>query len=337
MDRLSLPRELQDLLRPEMYPHRVEDVEVLQTHISYLFFAGSYVYKWKKPLHLGFLDFSTLESRRHFCLEEVRLNRRLCPNVYLGVVGLTREKDGYRLDGRGEVVEYGVQMRRLPARQMMGLVMDRGELSRNHLDTIIDRLVPFYREASVQYDPAGYGGHMAIQRTVMENFSETAPFVDSPALPHRRYMRLKDYQEGVLADSALFDGRVAAGRVRDCHGDLHSGNICLTREVAIFDCIEFSERLRITDVAADVAFLAMDLDYHGLGEMGNYFISRFIKKTRDEGLRAVLNFYKSYRAYVRGKIGLLAGADAHLDPGAAVLARKMAANYFKLAEEYVHS
>ena len=337
MATLSLPCELEDLLKTDRYPHHVEDIEVLQTHISYLFFAGSFVYKWKKPLTLGSLDFSTLEKRQHFCHEEVRLNRRLCPETYLGVVRLTRESGGYSLDGPGTVVDYGVKMRRLPAQHMMGLVMDCGKLTVRHLDRVVERLVPFYLDAQVQYEQAGLGGHEAIARTVGENFSETAPFAGSAELPWRRYTRLKAYQEEFLTEKSLFDSRVAAGRVRDGHGDLHSGNICLAPEVAIFDCIEFNERLRITDVAADVAFLAMDLDFHALRAMSDYFITGFIERTGDRGLAEMLDFYKCYRAYVRGKIGLLTAADPRLDREAVTRARKMAADFFILAEGYLPS
>lgn len=335
MDSLSLPPEIYALLSSGIYPHPAEDVEVLQTHISYLIFAGPYVYKWKKPLRLGFLDFSSLAARRHFCHQEVRLNQRLCPTVYRGVVRLTREHDQFYLDGPGEVVEYGVKMHRLCAQDMMGVVMDRRALDRQHIDKILKRLVPFYEQAEVQHDPAGYGGYVTVARAVEENFTETSSFVGSSQLSKRRYSALKQYNERILRDPSIFHSRVRGGRVRDCHGDLHSGNICLAEEVAIFDCIEFNERFRITDIAADIAFLAMDLDLHNFGEMSDYFISQFINATGDRQLLDVLNFYKCYRAYVRGKIGMLTAADPAMEPDAARHAREMAQAYFQLAEEYV--
>jgi len=149
-----------------------------------------------------------------------------------------------------------------------------------------------------------------------------------------RFIRIKNYAENFLKKREIFERRVAEGRVRDCHGDLHSANICLTDEIAIFDCIEFNEGLRCTDIAADLAFLAMDLDFHNLRDLSNFFVDRYISCSGDDGLREMLNFYKCYRAYVRGKIGLLTAADNGVGRAEKSMALKMAQHYFQLAEEY---
>lgn len=334
MQRPPLPLYIQQLLEPERYPHPVETVTLLQTHVSYLMFAGDYVYKWKKPVNLGFVDFSTLEKREFFCQEEVRLNRRLCPNMYLGVVALCRAGDLVQLDGDGTPFEFGVKMRRLPAAKMMDRVIAAGELTLSHLTRIIDRLVVFHQDTPMVPVTSGYGDVRAVAGTIRDNFSETQAFVGGEALGEVRFRRIRDYAENFLHNRKRFAQRVAEGRIRDCHGDLHSGNICLTDEIAIFDCIEFNEGLRCTDIAADVAFLAMDLDFHNLRDLSNFFVDRYISCAGDEGLREMLDFYKCYRAYVRGKIGLLTAADQGVEQPDQEVAVTMANQYFQLAEEY---
>jgi len=334
MEKSSLPPYISQLLKPESYPHRVDSITLTQTHISYLIFAGDFVYKWKKPVNFGFLDFSTLARRRFFCEEEVRLNRRMCGKMYRGVVRVTVENNRYVLDGPGEGVEFGVKMRRLPQELMMDRVIADGNLTRSHLKKIVDKLVAFYAGTETMSVASGYGSVAAVSKTIHDNFTETSPFIGGPALSEERFYNIRQYAELFLAQPGVFQKRMTTGRVRDCHGDLHSANICLTDDVAIFDCIEFNSSLRRTDIAADVAFLAMDLDFHGLGELSSFFIDRFIGSSGDEGIDELLNFYKCYRAYVRGKIGLLTSADCGVGSEVAAAALKVAAKYFQLAEEY---
>jgi len=335
MDQLSLPQYIRYLLEPASYPHPVQRVRLVQTHVSYLLFAGDFVYKWKKPVNFGFLDFSTLEQRRYFCEEEVRLNRRLCADMYLGVVRLARGNGGLALDGDGECLEYGVKMRRLPGERMMDRMIAAKTVRKEHLDRVIDQLVPFYAAtAEMTGGSSGYGSVAAVGKTIRDNFAETRRFVGSPALASGRFARIREYAEAFLAKEDVFRQRKAAGRIRDCHGDLHSANICLTEPVHIFDCLEFNESLRCTDVAADVAFLAMDLDFHDLRGLGAHFVDRFIDRSGDAGLFGVLDFYKCYRAFVRGKIGLLTAADPGVGREGAAAALSAAKRYFRLAEEY---
>ncbi|MFV0438092.1 MAG: hypothetical protein ACK5PS_11985 [Desulfopila sp.] len=334
MARSVLPPYILDLLRPESYPHRVDEVTLVQTHISYLLFAGDFVYKWKKPVNFGFVDFSTRRRRRFFCEEEVRLNRRLCGEMYRGVVQVKKAGERYLLNGPGEGGEYGVKMRRLPLALMMDHLIADNRLGEHHLEKVVDRLVAFYRVAEIMPASSGYGSAGSVRKMIDDNFQETGPYIGGPALARQRFANISRYTASFLADSGIFERRAASGRVRDCHGDLHSANICLTDDVTIFDCIEFNPSLRCTDIAADVAFLAMDLDFHGLGELSHLFIRRCIDCTGDEGLLEVLNFYKCYRAYVRGKVGLLTAAGAGADRAAAARAMAVAERYFRLAEEY---
>lgn len=330
----ALPEYIRYLLKAGCNDQAENRVELIQTHISYVMLIGDYVYKWKKPVDLGFLDFTSLEKRKYYCEEEVRLNRRLCPDIYLGVVTLTRDRVHYAINGSGEVVEYGVKMVRLPEDKMMNRSISLGLLNDSHITRIVNLLVPFYKQAIIGGRENTFGHRETIAKTVYENFLQTERFVGGAALSSRCFADIRSYSENFLNQKDIFVKRVEKGRVRECHGDLHSGNICLTEKIQIFDCIEFNSSLRFTDVAADIAFLAMDLDYHGLHELSELFVKSFIERTKDDDLRLMLNFYACYRAYVRGKISLLTANDPCVNPTDAALALEAAKKYFELARNY---
>jgi aminoglycoside phosphotransferase family enzyme len=330
----TLPACIRFLLDPSVYPHQTGRVELVQTHISYVLLAGEFVYKIKKPVDFGFLDFTTLAKRKHFCEQELVLNQRLCPAIYLDVVAITREGKGYALAGTGEPVEYAVKMVRLPEERMMGRVIARGELDRPLLDRIISVLEPFYSQARTGPEIDRFGTAEAVGRNVWENLQQLEPFVGCSAISREEYETLAAFARRFLDRKEIFAERIAAGRIREGHGDLYSANICLAEEVCIFDCIEFNDRFRCCDVASDVAFLAMDLDYHKLGALADYFIARFVADTKDSTLEQVLRFYKCYRATVRGKIGLLTGHEPEVDPASRQEALARATRYFALARRY---
>ena len=331
-----LPEYVEYLLQPESYPHPVDRVDLLQTHISFVILAGDYVYKWKKPVDFGFVDFSSLAKRKFFCERELFLNRRLCPEIYLETLWLSRQGKSFQLQGEGEIVEYGLQMVRMPEEGMMNRVIAEGLLRPEHLTKIVDILVPFYRQADQGPEVRENGRASAVARTISSNFAQTKDFIGSPPLGFDRFARIKKAAEAFLGRQELFAERIDAGCIRDCHGDLYSNNICLAKggRIHIFDCLEFNDSLRCIDTCADVAFLAMDLDFHGLCGLSTFFINRFIEKSGDEGLLQVLDFYKCYRAYVRGKVGLLAASDPGMDGQAAADWLQSAGRYFQLAEEY---
>jgi aminoglycoside phosphotransferase family enzyme len=334
----NIPEYIQYLMDADVYPHPVADVLLVQTHISFVVLAGAYVYKWKKPVDLGFLNFSTLSKRRYFCCQELALNRRLCPEVYLDLVSVTRDASGrLHLNGRGTVIEYGVRMIRLSEERMMGRLIAEGLLQKSDLDRIVAKLVPFYKLSEGAEGLMRYGRVREIGRSVLENFEQTERFVGKGVLEATSYKDIRNFSVGFLARQELFEKRMAEGKIRDCHGDLHSDNICLADEIHIFDCIEFSRRLRCLDIAADVAFLAMDLDLHDLRNFSEYFIEQFILASGDVALRPMLDFYKCYRAYVRGKINLLTAIDPTVDAEVAGRCRERAGRYFELAERYTRS
>ena len=330
----NLPEYITSLMRPEAYEHPADEVQLIQTHISYVLIAGQFVYKYKKPMNFGFLDFSTLEKRGHYCLQEITLNRRLCPEIYLERVAVASSPEGYELNGGGEIVEYGVKMRRLEEERMMGRVLAAGNLTTDHLDQIVDTLVPFYESAEVNDEIRSYGRSETVAVNVVENFDQTETYVDGPALGRDQFEQIKAYALDVLAQENRFDKRIEDERIRDCHGDLYSANICLSDKVYVFDCIEFNDRFRYSDVAGDIGFLAMDLDFHGLDQLADYFVRRYVERSGDRGLVDLIAFYKCYRAYVRGKINLFTAADTGLDDQTRSDCTAQAKRYFELAQRY---
>ena len=328
---MSLPEYIQFLLDEKPFSHPADEVKLVQTHISFVILAGDFVYKFKKPVDFGFLDFTTLEKRKYFCERELVLNRRLCPDIYRGLVTVNRANGKLNLNGTGNVEEYGIEMSRMPEEKMMGNIIKTGKLTAEMLDDIVAVLAPFYKQA--EQAGAEFGTPEAVGVNVLENFDQTRDFVGSPALSREQFELISSYSKDFLTRDELFSQRIAQKKIRDCHGDLYSANICLADKVYIYDCIEFNERFRYIDVACDVAFMAMDLDFWGLEELSRHFIERFITVSGDD-LGGMLNFYKCYRAYVRGKIGLFTAGSPEVDQAGKELAMNQAGKYFQLAAKY---
>jgi uncharacterized protein len=325
------------LMEPSAYPEPTETIDLIQTHISWVFITDDFAYKVKKPVDLGFLNFTTLRRRHHYLQEELVLNRRLCPEIYLGVLPITAQRDRVRVGGRGHPIEYVLKMVRLPQDRMMDEVTDKGELNRMHLDRIINRLVPFYEQAATGPRINKYGEPSIIAYNHEENFSRTESLAGE-MFPRELFEEIRDFARSFLSrHRELFLKRIREGRIRDCHGDLHMKNICLADNIYIFDCIEFNSRFRYGDVAADIDFLAMDLDFHGLRDLSRYFIERFAIAYRDPDLLQMLDFYKCYRAYVRGKIHAFTAQDPAQPPEVRDQALKTARAYFDLAGEYAEA
>lgn len=244
----------------------------------------------------------------------------------------------FRLGGAaGQTVDYALKMARMPEERMMNKVMAAGGMDSALLARIVAVLAPFYRAAATGPEIDKFGTPAAVGANFRENFEQTEQFVGGPALGQKQFATIAAYADKFLGQTALFQQRLAEGRIRDGHGDLHSANICLADQVYIFDCIEFNRRLRYCDVASDIAFLAMDLDYHGLAALADGFVASFVGESGDPGLYGVLNFYKCYRAYVRGKIGLLTGQAPEIDEAARAAGLAQAARYFQLAVAYAEA
>ncbi|MGH7831690.1 MAG: AAA family ATPase [Candidatus Binatia bacterium] len=334
-----LPPLVSAMLQKEFYPDQPSSVELKQTHISYVFLAGQYVYKVKKPVCFAFLDYSTLERRLHFCREEVRLNRRLAPDTYVGVVSICRDESGLVLreepsNDPSAAVEYAVKMRLLPEERMLSRLLVEGRVGKEDIRSIVRRLVPFHQSAGT-LRAATHGAPEAIRQQVTENFDETRQFVGL-TIGSKLFQRLRDYSLDFLsAHAELLDARVRDERVREGHGDLRAEHICLTDEITVFDCIEFSEKLRTCDVASEVAFLAMDLDFLNASELSEELAGGYAETAQDRSLTALLPFYKSYRAHVRGKVESLKSREVEVPKRERKGALIRAQRYFFLAERYV--
>ncbi len=314
----------------------MDRVELLQTHISYVFLAGDHVYKVKKPVDFGFLDFSTPAKRCYYCRQEVLLNSRLCPDTYLGVVRIRQSGERIAIDGSGRVVEYAVHMRRLPAERMMDRLLAQGAVSAEMVERIAGRLAEFHRSADTSRRIAEYGD-WAVRYAWEENFRQWAPLVGQTITPEQDRV-LRAFGQAFLARRRdLLHRRVDQLRIRDCHGDLRSDAVCFVDGVCIFDCIDFSRRLRYTDVAGDVGFLAMDLDYRGRPDLARALVDRYVVTSGDADVAEVIDFYKCYRACVRGKVEGFLLDQAEVPAAAKRRARRAAQRYFELACGYAAS
>lgn len=336
----SDPQVLQALTGGGIYPHPVESVEHLQTHISHIFLTGPMAYKLKKPVDLGFLDFRDLEERKRFCLEELRLNRRLAPEIYRQVLAVVRTEDGLALapwdDPGGETVEYLVQMVQMDQECMMDRLLERGEVTPEQVTDLARLLARFYAAEPGGPQVSFAGRPSQVRLNVEENFRQTQDYQGICVSP-QRWRAVRDYSLGFLREHReLFKQRVAQGLIVDGHGDLHSGNINLPGDgpPIVFDCIEFNQRFRWQDAACDLAFLAMDLDHHGRRDLREVLVSEYITAGGDRDLLRVLDFYMCYRAVVRAKVyGFM-----HEDPGLELAERfrdlTRARAYFRQAARY---
>jgi len=320
-------------------------MELRETHISEVYLAPDTVYKIKKPVQLGFLDFTTLELRKHYCAVEVQLNQRLAEGVYRGVVPIVRDAQGVhqlvpleRAGGAGgtdnlDSVEYAVVMRRLQDADAAEARLARGVLSDADLARIAQHLAKFHAAARCDAQTEQYGQCSAIEANVVENFEQTRTSAQA-FLAAGDLAAIERWQRGFLArEHARFEARLRAGRIRDGHGDLRLEHCYLEADgaVEIIDCIEFNDRFRYGDVCADVAFLAMDLAWHERLDLSEAFLSAYAHAADDFDLYGVVDFYQSYRAYVRGKVSAMLAADEKADETARRTAHARARKYFQLA------
>jgi len=321
------------LMRPEAYDEEPGRIELIQTHISFVFLTRSFVYKVKKAVDLGFLDFTTLEKRRFFCEKELELNRRLCGDMYLEVVPINRS-NVIKIRGEGETVEYAVKMKRMPQEKMMNKLLEENKVDTQLVDKIAKIIADFHFKAQMNRRISEFGSLAIVETNWKENFEQTRNFVGK-TISMKDFILIRErIGDFMKRNVSFFEKRVAEGRVRDCHGDVHSGNIFVTDRIYIFDAIEFNERFRYSDVASDVAFLAMDLDFKERSDLSSFFVKRYVKYSGDQELAKLLPFYKCYRAYVRGKVTSFKLKEPSVGGEEKRAATKEAKAYFKLASNY---
>ena len=326
------PPLIHALLNPAAFPHPATDIQMHETHISWVVLAGAHAYKIKKPVDFGFLDFSTRQQRDADNTREVTLNRRLCPDIYLGVVPVTMQGGFFAIGGAGVVQETAVHMRRLPDDGMLPSLLTRDQVPVAVVQRIARTLAHFHAHAATGDAVDAWGSPEAITANWEENFAETAPFVGEILLTDR-VAAIRQYVETTLHGArAMFAERVATGHIRDGHGDLHAASICVEgRRIHLFDCLEFADRYRCADVAADVAFLAMDLDHFGRADLAQGFVDAYIAESGDDDLKDLLDFYRCYRAYVRCKVACLRIAEHGTDEATAIADAR---SYLDLAWAY---
>jgi len=321
------------LMKPKAYDEEPGKIELTQTHISFVFLTRNFVYKVKKAVNLGFLDFTTLEKRRFFCEKELELNRRLCEGMYLEVVPINRS-DVIKIKGEGETVEYAVKMKRMPQESMMNKLLEENKVDSKLIDEIAKIIAEFHSKAETNRRISEFGSLAVIETNWKENFDQTREFVGETISTEDFKLIRERIDDFMKRNVFLFEKRMAEDRIRDCHGDIHSGNIFVADRIYIFDAIEFNERFRYSDVASDVAFLAMDLDFKKRTDLSNFFVDRYVKYSGDQKLTKLLPFYKCYRAYVRGKVVSFKLEDPSVGSEEKGAAMKEAKTYLKLASTY---
>ncbi|MFZ4623415.1 MAG: AAA family ATPase [Rhodoferax sp.] len=302
----NLPPLIQALLQAPRYPGAVQQVELLQTHISWVLLAGDYAYKIKKPVKLHFLDFSTLARRRACCEDELRLNRRFAPDIYLEVLAIAGSPQQPQLGGAGAPIEYAVKMRRFAQDARLDHVCQRGKLGSAHLSDLADTLAAFHAAAAVAPDSSRFGTPDEIAAEARDNFTDLLALLPA-ACWQARLAALQSWTEAGLTRLApLMAQRKQAGCVRECHGDLHLANLVLIdQRVRLFDCIEFNDDLRWLDVANEIAFTYVDLLAHGCHGLANWFVNEVLSRSGDYQATGVLRFYAVYRAMVRAKVAAI--------------------------------
>lgn len=322
------------LQNPALFDHPVDQFQVIETHISWVLLTGPYVYKIKKPMNFGFLDFTTLAARGHFCEQELKLNQRLTDNLYLEVLPVTGTAEAPQLGGAGEPIEYALKMRQFSQDGLLSTLQAKGELTTAHIDDMARQIAEFHLNAPRVMAENVLGSPDSVMAPVTQNFEQILPFLTEKAdlvqlqaleaWANTSFERLKP----------LLAQRKQDGFIRECHGDIHLGNITLIDgKVVIFDCIEFNEPFRMTDVYADIGFLAMDLEDRGLKSLSRRLISQYLEHTGDYAGLELLNFYKAYRALVRAKVALFSlSPDADHVQRATTL--RQYRNYANLAESY---
>ncbi|MEK1905382.1 MAG: AAA family ATPase [Pseudomonas sp.] len=322
------------LQNPALYPHAVDGFQVIETHISWVLLTGPFAYKIKKPVNFGFLDFTSLDARQHFCGEELRLNQRLTEGLYLEVLPITGSESAPQLGGAGPAIEYVLKMRQFPQSQLLSAVQARGELTPAHIDALAEQIGDFHGRTPAVAADHPLCSPQSIVAPMRQNFEQIRPMLSETA-DLQQLDALEAWVEASITRlEPLLARRSTAGAIRECHGDIHLGNATLLDgHVVLFDCIEFNEPFRLIDIALDAAFLAMDLEDRGLKALSRRFVSAWLEHSGDYDALELFNLYKSHRALVRAKVALFSLAH-QTDEQQRSATLSQYRNYANLAESY---
>jgi aminoglycoside phosphotransferase family enzyme/adenylate kinase family enzyme len=321
---------IQALLNPAAYPHPVTDIELIETHISWVLLTGQYAYKIKKNVQFDFLDFSTLDKRHFYCQEELRFNRRFAPDLYLQVVPITGSAEHPHMNGSGEAIEYAVQMQQFDGSQLLSHIAERGELSAAIIDQLAALTANFHKNAKADTSSSHFGTPQETHHWFQGNFAHIRPLINNERFLQQILQSEHWGEQALKKNKRLMELRKQQGYIRECHGDLHLGNITLIDgRVTPFDGIEFNPGLHWIDVISEIAFVVMDLQFRGFKRLAHRFLNRYLSVSGDyEGL-ALLPYYLVYRALVRCKVALLRW-EQHRNPQDL----QEAESYVHLAENY---
>ena len=327
--------DITKMLQPEVYNHPVKNIELIETHISWVILTGDFAYKIKKPVDFGFLNFSTLEKRHTCCLNELRLNRRLAPDIYLAVVSISGAADKPVITGSGEAIEYAVKMAQFSQSAQLDFMLAAGELKVEHMDAIAQMVADFHQHIEIADSSMDYGNNDVIYQPVEENINQIRENLDT-TLYTDTLATLELWSKDTFEKlKFIFEQRKCDGFVRECHGDMHLRNLVwLDTGPTAFDCIEFNSHLRWIDVISEVAFLVMDLQDRQQPQLANRFLNSYLEVTGDyEGL-AVLPFYLCYRALVRAKVDALRLEQKNITEEGRQLTLTEFESYLQLATTY---
>ncbi len=324
------------LQQPEAYPHDTESVKTIITAVSVVFLTGKHAYKINKPMNLGFLDFSTLEKRREQCEKEIRYNSLISPHLYEGLVTINQEENGkIAVNGPGKVIEYGIKMKQMNPDATMNSLLQQQRVKVQDIQQLAKTIHAFHQKAPADKEIAEFGKYAAVKFNWDENFQQTEKYQDT-LIPTKKILAIQEKINSFLKNNQpIFAERVQKNKIKHCHGDFHSGNVFLQNgEISIFDGIVFNQRFPCSDIIAEIAFMAMDLEYHQQPELARSFIEEYQRLSNDEDIPLLLDFYQCYRAYIRGKIACFTYDDPHLTPEEKENTKRNAQQYFQLAERY---
>ncbi len=316
---------LKSMIDDKTFNEKVEDVK--ETHASYVFITKKHAYKIKKDVKYSFLDYSTLDQREFYCKEEFRINKLLSPDIYLKVSALVKEENRLVLSDSGLPLDYTVVMKRIPENYIMKTLIDKNKIKKETLEEIALKILLFHKMTKV--DSKGkYGSLANIKKNVRDNFKDLECFIGGLFSSEEFNILISKNLDFMTKNSALFEKRVKKGKILETHGDLHSGNIFVTpKDIYIFDAIEFNPGINTTDVAAEIAFLCMDLEFLGRDDLSKAFSDKYILESNDKEIHKLLSFYKGYRACVRAKVnGYRASVDSQ--------AKELTKQYFYQALKY---
>ena len=336
MQQPAIPNLIKLMMQPEFYPHPVtEPIQLIQTHISYVLLTGDYVYKVKKPVNLGFLNFSTLSARHHFCQEELRLNYLLAPEIYLEVLPITQQDHNFILGGDGEPQEYTLKMRQFSQDALLSKMLKQRKLTPKLMEELGRMVAQVHLQAATNDYIRSFGDASKIRYYIEENYQQSKKYIGS-LQTQQQYEETKEFSDRFFtSQTALLNQRQENNWIRECHGDLHLDNICLWHnKIQLFDRIEFNEPFRFVDVMYDVAFLVMDLEAAGEPELANIFLNTYIEQTGDWSGLALLPLYLSRQAYVRAKVNSWLWDNPTLTEENRLRKGDKASNYYHLAWQY---